>query len=879
MPLHNFAPTYTTADLRKFEKQLTDSVLPKIAANLGQHYLVHFSRDTNGNPELKLISKPNGSAYLSINKNPDGTLHTPPGQEHQPLTADKTVHITRFTNQLIQQVTQSALSDRNIRRTITGIIAQGSDSSLTYRLSDTARHIATTALRLSVLPSKKDHFTTKHVNTLWNRLIRSHFTDPYIANLTSTTLHQQHNNTTPSQYNLFLRNADTITRYSNDEKFKTLLTFFVRKLIHLNPEATFQDPHQLTALITDLLHIPPHLGRHLHLATTHPYTITRPTTQVLAVCKALDLLPADTDPAKLQHVAAIRLHHERFFQAAGTIWDQWTHAIRRYPYDQGNTNLDSSADHLLQQITPPEQTAPNQDTPFPTPLSNLTDYILDQGLTAVAGSFPTWTPTVATQTENTRTLKVIVDPKGNAAHTIRRNADGTITVRSKSHPNHLNTYLYRPQLTQLLTNNIAHKLLEKAATAFPNDFAQTIAFSYINKLATSARAVATQIAAAKVTTHDPDDYRHLVTKVNNAIRTHVLHNETERLAISLFQREKHSNRSDQPLHHYNTVALNLPMFRQMVETGQQAPLTYQCTHLSPHPAPRKYRHPGEIITEVKQAINFTNKEWRYFCKAAYVTANHTPKSHHLQQLATACRALADANRPNADPLIMRTIVDRDRDHQFFSQAHWPQGNPWKAWVSVINAYMTLPRNPPDEYDLGYIVDALRYHVQHQLPWGSGDWQTLLARAERWHRQYLQDLNLDLHPMTPEGLRSTWDSTIQDIEIGGFRFNALTTGADLAETGRVMGNCLASYWIQCLRGESRVFTATSGKQPTAAVQVSQQYGSWKAVQLESARRAPIPDGLRSAASRLASAYDLADKLRLQQEEETAQPEPNQPTFTS
>ena len=599
MPLHNFAPPHTNADLLNVDKQLKESTLPKIVANLGQHYLVHFSKDAKGNPELKLISKPDGSAYLSIRKNPDGTLRTPPGQEHQPLTADKTVHITRFTNQLIQQVTRSALSDRNLRHTITGIIAQGNDSSLIYQLSDTAHHIATTALRLSVLPSKKSHFPTKHVNTLWNRLIRSHFTDPCIVNLTSNTLHQPHNNTTPSQYNLFLRNSDTITRYSADEEFNTLLRFFTKKLLHLSPEAIFHHPDQLTAIITDLLNIPPHLGRHLHLTTTHPYTILRPAAQVLAVCKALDLLSPDTDPDKLQYVVAIKLHHERFFQAGGTIWDQWTHAIRRYPDDPDNTNLDSSAQNLIQQLTPQEQTPPNRQTLAPAALTNLTDYILHQGLTAVTDSYPTWTPTVATSTKRTRTLKVLVDPKGNAAHTITRNADGTITVKSKSHPNHLNAYLSKHQLTHLLTNDIAHRLLEKAATAFPNEFAHTIAFSYIKRVATAAKALAVQTAAAKVTTHNTDDYRHLVTKTNSAIRTHILHNETDRLATSLFQRANHPSRSDQPLLHYNTVALNLPLFNQMVETGQQTPLTYQCTHISPQPrapkvpSPRRNHHRGE----------------------------------------------------------------------------------------------------------------------------------------------------------------------------------------------------------------------------------------------------------------------------------------------
>ena len=228
---------------------------------------------------------------------------------------------------------------------------------------------------------------------------------------------------------------------------------------------------------------------------------------------------------------------------------------------------------------------------------------------------------------------------------------------------------------------------------------------------------------------------------------------------------------------------------------------------------------------------------------------------------------------------MRNIIGRDRDHEFFTKAHSTQGSTWNTWVGVINAYMALPYNAPDEHDFSYIVDALRYHVQHLLPWGAGDWRTLLARAERWHRQYLQEWAHDLHPMTPEGLKSTWDSTIDNIEIAGFNFNALTTGASLSETGRLMGNCLASYWLQCVRGDSRVFITTPSNHTTAAVQLSTQYGAWKPVQLESAHGAPLPDGLRSAASRLASAYDLADKLRLQQEEEARQSDPSHPAPTA
>ena len=626
----------STSNWYAIQSKMTESLDPPIAKKLGQYFLIEFRRSENGTPTLKLISRAGRRPYFSLTKNRDGTLRTDPGYEHFPLTGDKAGCIRDFTRKVLQQMAAATLSSPRYRNILLGLIAHNLHEQAYDALSKWANRTTAHALRLSVLPSKTTLIPTYKVNSAWNRLIRTYFTDPVITALASKTMRHE-KDLTASQYNFFLRNRDFITANQEDQKLLYLVRFFLFRIPGLCPDTVITSKNQFTSLIGHLLDIPEHQHRHIPTIVRYSYLMYKPKVQVASTAQLLDQLPAWLPTEKLEHIAHDSIKHADFYTAGGQIWDQWTEAVRQYAVTQAvtqnDTVLERTAATLYQSLPPTPVRQYHQPTPAPYSSSELEEYISDQAATELTHALPTWVQTVATQTRNTRTLKIIVDQQGRAAHTITRNPDGTITQRSKTYPHHPDVFLHKPQLQSLVVNNIAHQLLDKTRKRFPAHLAFLLSNDTIGPLAAHARDRAERIAFDTLDSKRLQDLQHMVANTNDAIRTHLIDSDTIRLTKSLF--DQHGKQSPSNLFRlqYNTVALNISTFRQLVQTGQQTPLRYYFTHLHRFHTPIKLNHPGEIIAAVREKLGFNKQQWRYFCRAAHITADHRPNSQQIKEIA------------------------------------------------------------------------------------------------------------------------------------------------------------------------------------------------------------------------------------------------------
>ena len=313
----------------------------------------------------------------------------------------------------------------------------------------------------------------------------------------------------------------------------------------------------------------------------------------------------------------------------------------------------------------------------------------------------------------------------------------------------------------------------------------------------------------------------------------------------------------------NTVVLNHDIFEQMMASGQFTPLRAYCLHFvkSADAAPM-LNHPGEVTAQVKEFLELTPAQWRYFCKAAGTIPAEYLLLRGRTRMTMAAQALVDANRPSAPLEQLNDVWKRQWDHEAFSTAKWQHGDAFAAWTHLLNQFLAPSDPPHSRQDLDEVTDALRHHVQNQMPWGPGPWEVLLARSERWHWE-----NFGQHPgrgrsaLSKEGQAARWDSLLDTTTIDGFTFTPVTTGPKLAVTGAKMGNCLGNHWSRCNKGISRIFTvSTNQRRPQAAAELLHNGAAWTKGQVQGSHSNEVTKAMTRAVSKLARAYQDEETKR-------------------
>jgi hypothetical protein len=349
--------------------------------------------------------------------------------------------------------------------------------------------------------------------------------------------------------------------------------------------------------------------------------------------------------------------------------------------------------------------------------------------------------------------------------------------------------------------------------------------------------------------------RNLPSTVNTLVRNRMTSREVLHLATQHLQADPAAITPRQ----YNTVALNLDIFRTLERTSPNI-LHHYCRHIAPHQEPRRYPHPRDLVQQVRAHTGLsTPAQWRYFCRLWSSSTSAAAQQQGIR-LTEAMQLLERVNRPNAPDQLLTNIALRRRSHQDYSDIHWEQGDPQQALVHLLNQF-AAPRGAfPHHRDLDHVQDTLEHHLRTNQPWGPGSWENLLARADRWHRN-LQDRQAD-----PQAERAAWDSLVHETVHQETVIRPVTTGRELQHTANIMQNCLATYWQRCLQGRSRIFTIHQahdqsqhpGYPPTllAAVELTDRNGSWQIGQMEGPRRGPLPDQALMAAQHLQGLYQEA-----------------------
>ena len=492
-----------------------------------------------------------------------------------------------------------------------------------------------------------------------------------------------------------------------------------------------------------------------------------------------------------------------------------------------------------------------------------------------------WTLLKLTQQARTRTLQAMVNSQGQATLHLTRNPDNTLTLRLNQermddHPIYTNAHqLVDPFRAWLCVKLLEHTRRNTPGSALPN---------MVNMLrhfddGTIDQAIDDTIRRViRPTPQDPLDFgatlarkatlKNLPSTVNRLIRNSM----TSQQVLQLVAKYLQPTPSDTTPRQYNTVALNLEIFRTLDATSPNI-LHHYCEHIAPYQEPRIYQHPRDLVQQVRQNTNFsTPAQWRYFCRLWSKSVSNT--AHQMRvTLQEAMELLEKINRPNAPDDLLGNTAIRRRSHEAYSHINWEQGDPQQALVHLLNQFAAPRDTLPSHRELDHVQDAMEHHFRTNQPWGPGNWENLLARTARWH----QNRNIQNgQPNNKQADTATWHSLIQETTHNQTFIKALTSSRELQHTGNIMRNCIGTYWDKCLQGTSRIFTMHQAKGPSqpqgypqqimAAVELTVRNGSWQIGQMEAPMRGPMPDQALKAARHLRDIYQEAQDHQSQRDTE-------------
>ena len=323
---------------------------------------------------------------------------------------------------------------------------------------------------------------------------------------------------------------------------------------------------------------------------------------------------------------------------------------------------------------------------------------------------------------------------------------------------------------------------------------------------------------------------------------------------------------------YNIVAQALrPVEELLKSTPNVAKLYAQSVGHWPEHQDRIPASPGEIVQLVREALELQGMAWRIFCNCDVIGKRVRLGDISVTEIRDSCRTAATANLGCRRTPALDKIVCMHLRHFLMSET--ARETPWaaRAWGNALHRYATQTRTEhQDTTNLVHIHDAIRGHAEDNIAWGPGDWETLVQRADRWGCRARRNAG------KREKRVESWKSAVDNLEINGRRFEALTNSGELMQAGTDMSNCLATLIRGCAAGNRRVFVSRrKSREPAVAAEIMLHNGRWRGSRTEGSGNQPPPEGLEGAADQLAQAYndaedraeDRTDEERVQQHQET------------
>ena len=310
---------------------------------------------------------------------------------------------------------------------------------------------------------------------------------------------------------------------------------------------------------------------------------------------------------------------------------------------------------------------------------------------------------------------------------------------------------------------------------------------------------------------------------------------------------------------YNKVVRNRKTVETMMRDSENI---IRCHHICLSPNDQEdMGTPEQVTREVRELLQLTPVEWKLFCRTGW-HYKHQEGQHDPAETANAIRlgfkALGEANQPQAPIDTLWVIAGMTHCHQTFRQMPWNHGDPWTAWVHVINqALDTAGRDSvrASRFHITHVAEALLWHVENQEPWGPSSWEGYRRRSDNWHLRIIAGLGRE------QDRQARWTSMLDETRIGQFELSPVTTGDRLIELGAQMQNCLGAYVRQCVLGNTRIFTLTQDGELKAAGQLIRLQEGWSAGQVEAPGHQPPGTNARRAMEQAAQLYQAAQDAQL------------------
>ena len=500
-------------------------------------------------------------------------------------------------------------------------------------------------------------------------------------------------------------------------------------------------------------------------------------------------------------------------------------------------------------------------SPVDCPATNrVVSAILDTDIpTVLSANLGPWTPLRATNTNRTTWLDILTDARGHSQFTITRRRNGAVTlhirgVRDDDHPlalwpNEI-TLPFIQAAREALTSHLYHP---DTSADWHDAMTQLTGVYRINSALNQAIAKATPaLTQAAPAPAWADSNNWLNTSLNSPASTYnsaisqLLDPQVKTILAWL---NTTTLRTPPTFRQYTDVALNLGTYAELQNSSPNTLRHYWCAIAQQgHPVQRT-THPSQVIDAVQKDLNLTPAQWRYFCRVVPDHRQHDPDSRR-RAVQLSCRALADANQPDAPDLMLDIVAQQVPTHaQMADPGNWRHGSPWRAWTQLLSQY--LQQSPGENFhpdDLFHVTDALQAHIEQQLPWRPAPWQHLVNRSTRWHQEN----------QTPGALNpaASWESLIPETVINDVTFTPVTRGRELINLGSTMRNCIGSYVTRCVQGTCRIFLATTPTRAYAALEIRIDGDTCYQGQLEAPRRGSPPVRARKAAQQLVDLYQQA-----------------------
>ena len=269
------------------------------------------------------------------------------------------------------------------------------------------------------------------------------------------------------------------------------------------------------------------------------------------------------------------------------------------------------------------------------------------------------------------------------------------------------------------------------------------------------------------------------------------------------------------------------------------------------------RHPGQAIQRMKGRPKMKPAAWKILCRMA-PHIKDASRYHRLDSsrhtLRKLVEMLAQANRPKANDseLLKAAGMKTLHERHWFRPPRRFQEQHREAWIRTLNAFLAPGGSERTTEQLRRVSDAITGIIRDGERWGTGSWETMLAREQRWHREIMR------RPR-PGRNNGGWKSLIADYQDGRYTVTPVVTGTGLRYTANLMGNCLDTYYETCRRGGTRVFTFNLEDGTLAgAAALEQIQGDWELGDVEAMEGKEAPKDVRKAAERLLKEYQRASE---------------------